>query len=89
MCAALSPDTVAVCQLELRNGCGDGDGAAWEWHVIEARTRLSREDRDDLQPPPTTMTLGAIVDDPLGYSMGKEKRRLRRRWGEANEAKGE
>lgn len=72
MCAALSPDTVAVCQLRSRNEGGDGD-SAWEWHVIEARTRLSRGERADLQPPPTTMTLGAIVNDPLGYSMGNEK----------------
>jgi len=63
VCAALSPDTVAVCQLESQNGCGDDDKCV-EWHVIEPRTRLSRGERDDLQPPPTTMTLGAIVNDP-------------------------
>lgn len=31
-------------QLGSQNGCGDGD-VAWEWHVIEARTRLSRGER--------------------------------------------
>lgn len=74
MCAALSPDTVVVCQLWSQDGYGD-DGGAWEWHVIEARTRLSRGKWDDLQPPPTTMTLGAIVNDPLRYWMGDEKKK--------------
>lgn len=29
--------------------------------------------REDLQPPPTTITLGAIVDDPLGLLLSGEK----------------
>lgn len=73
MCAALSPDTVAVCQLESQNGCGDDDKWA-EWHVIEPRTRISRGERDDLQPPPTTMTLGAIVNDPSKLLDGVRKK---------------
>lgn len=57
-----------------QHGCGDDDNAcSGQWHVIEPRTRPSPGEWDDLQPPPTTMTLGAIVNDPLNYSMGRKK----------------
>lgn len=63
MCAALSPDTAVICQLESQMVVVMMmTGALSVWHVIETRTRLSRGERDDLQPPPTTITLGAIVE---------------------------